>query len=331
MSAEKILILGGTGVMGSYLVPELLKMNYRLDVCTNSVAHTPHQNVRYIYIDCMNIRTLRELLKEKYDVIIDFMTYQTYQFAERYQLLLENTQQLIFLSSYRVYSDLDIPIREDSPRLLDVTKDDIYLQTDDYSLSKARQENILFGSKYTNWTIARPTIVYSNQRLQLTTLEAPQILRRAKEGKQVLIAKEAAQAQATMTWSGDVAKMLSRLVMNEAALREAFSIATAEHHSWAEVADYYRELIGLKWDIVDMQTYLGFFDNALTAQFQMKYDRCQKRIMDNSKILKVTGLEQANFLPLKQGLELELEKIQDYQWPMTRVYEAMDRYLGLIE
>ena len=31
---EKILVLGGTGAMGSYLVPELAEMGYLVDVVT---------------------------------------------------------------------------------------------------------------------------------------------------------------------------------------------------------------------------------------------------------------------------------------------------------
>lgn len=50
-------------------------------------------------------------------------------------------------------------------------RDEDYIKTDEYALQKARQENILLGSKYKNWTIIRPYITYNKERLQLGVLE----------------------------------------------------------------------------------------------------------------------------------------------------------------
>lgn len=50
------------------------------------------------------------------------------------------------MSSSRVYADSQTPITENSPRLLDVYKEEEYLKTDEYALSKARQEDILHRS-----------------------------------------------------------------------------------------------------------------------------------------------------------------------------------------
>lgn len=323
----RVLVIGGTGVMGSYIVPELLSLGFRVDSVSIDDAVSNHPDLRTIRADCFNLRVLRELLKCRYDAIIDYMTYQTYQFAERFELLLNSTDHLVFLSSYRVYSELQLPTREDSPRLLDVVDDQEFLTTDDYSLFKCREENILRSSRYDNWTIVRPAITYSNRRFQLITLEAPQILRCAREGRTVYLPREALGVQATMTWSGDVAKMIGRLVLNPAARREAYTVSTAEHHSWAEVAGYYGELVGLKYEAIDTQDYLDFFGNTLTAKFQLKYDRCQNRIMDNGKVLAATGLTQSDFVGLKDGLEMELKKLPaDVRWPDTPVYAAMRSY-----
>lgn len=326
---KRVLVIGGTGVMGAYLVLELLEMGYCVDVASRSARSSENPKLRYIQVNCMELRALPKVLEGKYDAIIDFMTYQTFQFAERFESLLASTDHYLFLSSYRVYSDLELPTVETSPRLLDAVEDAEFLQTDDYSIAKARQENILRGSKYGNWTILRPAIIYSYKRFQLTTLEAPQILRRAAEGKKLLVPADAMPVQATMTWAGDVAKMIARLVLNPKAYREAFSIATAEHHSWGEVAQYYHELIGLEYEAVDLDTYLGFFGNTLTAKFQLKYDRCQQRVMDNAKLLNVTGLKQSELMPLRDGLKLELSKVfPQKDWGDSAVYDAMERYLN---
>ncbi len=55
-----------------------------------------------------------------YDAIVDCMGYSTQKFNERYRMMLDNTSQYIFLSSYRVYADSKGLITETTPRLLDV-------------------------------------------------------------------------------------------------------------------------------------------------------------------------------------------------------------------
>ncbi len=327
MAQKRVLVIGGTGVMGSYLVPELLGRGYSVDAVSLDRKQSNHPCLRYITADCFNLRTLQSILETKYDAIIDFMTYQTWQYAERYEMLCSNAAHYMFLSSYRVYSDMEIPTTEISPRLLDVVDDMEFLATDDYSLAKARQENILRSSKFKNWTILRPSIIYSNQRLQLTTLEIPQFLRRAREGKPVFVSREALNADATMTWAGDVAKMIGGLMLQSRAFGETYSIATGEHHKWQEVADIYKRLISLECIPVSTEDYLNFFGNTLTAKFQLKYDRCQHRIMDNCKILRDAGLQQSDLMGLEAGLAKEISRIPlDASWPDTDVYKAMDAY-----
>ena len=90
-----------------------------------------------------NPENLNNLLKNDYNAIVDFMIYGTKEFSDKCDLFLNNTDQYIYLSSYRVYSDAKGPITETTPRLLDVSTDSHYLASDDYSLHKARGEDRL--------------------------------------------------------------------------------------------------------------------------------------------------------------------------------------------
>ena len=167
----KILILGGTGAMGVHLV-NLLSSNPNCRITVTSRSRREGKdNVSYVQGNGHDIAFLNTLLKDKYDVIVDFMNYHTEEFRERYRILLNACGQFVYLSSSRVYADSDSPITEESPRLLDVTTDAEYLRTDEYALAKARQENLLRESEHKNWTIIRPYITYSEIRLQLGVLE----------------------------------------------------------------------------------------------------------------------------------------------------------------
>ena len=160
----KTLILGGTGAMGVPLVKLLKKESMDIYVTTRSIKKQ-EDGINYLYGNAHNMNFLNEILRDYYDVIIDFMSYETKEFEERYNLLLKHTKQYIYLSSCRVYADSNNLISEDNLRLLDVCKNNEYLHTDEYALAKARQEDMLINAKNNNYTIVRPiTVRYVRKR-----------------------------------------------------------------------------------------------------------------------------------------------------------------------
>ena len=316
MMKRNVLVIGGTGAMGIYLVPELLQMGYQVDVVSLDSRESTNPDLRYIVGDATDMDYMKTVLARRYDAIVDFMIYHADRFREWYRLLLDSTDHYIYLSSYRVYADLEHPIRETSPRLLDVSQDAEFLAAadDEYSLYKAIGEDVLRASVYRNWTIIRPAITYSSRRFQLVTLEMPLTVGRAFLGKPVVLPIEARNVQGTMSWAGDVGRMIARLVLNEKALGETYTVSTAEHHTWGEIADYYRDLTGMKVIWVGMEDYLKSFCNQATrkirgARWQLQYDRLYNRIIDNSKILDAVGMKQNELMPLYDGLKREIDQL----------------------
>ena len=331
-NGRKVLVLGGTGAMGVYLVPLLASQGYEVKVVSLDDVKSDDPRITYIKADAYDRAFLEGLLKEKFDGIVDFMIYwPAERFRERCDLLLKNTAHYIFLSSYRVYSG-GCPVTEETPRLLDVSTDKEFLAAEDweYSLYKAREEDILRNSKYNNWTIVRPVITYSKFRYQLVTLEAPVVVARALKGLPVVIPKAALSVQGSMNWAGNTAKMFAGLLFNPAALREAFTLGSAEHHTWGEIAEYYKEIIGLEYVAIETEDYLNrIMDGSCGARYQLCYDRLFNRVIDNSKILRVAGLKQEELMPLRRGLEMELTSLpKSTVWPdASGVWRKMDEYL----
>jgi len=307
---KRILVPGGTGAMGVYLVPELVRLGYAVDVVSLDDIRSDNPDVRYFKADFKDDATVEEFLKNNYDCIADFMIYNGPEFRQKYRRLLENCGHYIYLSSYRVYADLEHPITENSPRLLDVSQDSEYLAAQDYeySLYKALGEDVLKASGLTNWTAVRPAITFSKRRFQLVILEADTIVYRARAGKTVILPEQAMNVQATMSWAGDVAKMISRLILNKEAFGEIYTVATAEHHPWKEIADYYARLIGLKYAVVDKEDFLSCLssNNSKSVRWQLEYDRLFERVIDNSKILNATGMKQSELTTVYDGLKREL-------------------------
>ena len=70
---KKILVPGGTGVMGTYLVPELLKLGYAVDVVSLDARTSGNPNLRYFTANFLDDAAAREILANDYDGMVDFM------------------------------------------------------------------------------------------------------------------------------------------------------------------------------------------------------------------------------------------------------------------
>jgi len=329
MNNKKILILGATGAMAVYLIPELLKKGYCVDGVSLDDVKSTEKNLTYIQADAMDTDFLANQLKTGYDAIVDFMIYRTVELFEKYyKLYSQNTSHYVFLSSYRVYAD-DSPLNENSKRLFDTDLPSDFERKFEYSIYKAEAEDFLHSSDFDNYTIIRPAITYSKRRFQLTTLEADTLVYRMLNGKTVILPEGAMDKQATMTWAGDVAKMISAIVLNPACFREVYNVSTSEHMTWREVAAIYEKIGNLKYITVDDETYLDLISGkSIGATQQLKYDRCFNRIVDNTKILSLCNMKQSDLMPLCEGLKKELENLSPESIkPNEYINKRMDEYL----
>jgi nucleoside-diphosphate-sugar epimerase len=290
------------------------------------------QNARYVRGDAFEKAFLTILLAEKFDGIVNFMDYGGHSFADYYKLFLENTGHYIFLSSCRVYDDKEQPIKETSPRLWDSSEDEVLKASHDYCIHKAQDEDLLNASPYDNWTVVRPATTFSTMRLQLVTLEFSNSVGRALQGKKVILPVQAKDKPATLSWGGDVAKMIARILFKEESKREAYNVCSAEYRTWEEIAAYYNKLVGLEAVWVDKEDYLSLLspEGNIKVRWQLEYARLFHRITDNSKVLALTGLRQEDMMPMFDGLQLEIGNIpKDYVPAQTEIGERMDAYLEI--
>ena len=284
------LVLGGTGAMGAHLVKLFSEQGFNT-VVTTRASKKSYGNVEYRKGNAKNMPFLEELLSEKWDVIVDFMVYNTSSFKNRVELLLGSTKHYIFLSSARVYSNSEHPIKEESGRLLDVSKDDEFLKTDEYALSKARQENILLNSEKKNWTIVRPYITFSETRLQLGVFEKEEWLYRALRGRKIVFSIDILSKLTTMTYGLDVSKCIFALINCKNTLGEVYHICSDEVLKWQEVLDIYLEVLEEKLGnrpAVLLEGIENFKDLKVPIlKYQILYDRLYDRKFDTSKLTKV--------------------------------------------
>ncbi|MBE7025588.1 MAG: NAD-dependent epimerase/dehydratase family protein [Ruminococcaceae bacterium] len=327
---KKVLVIGATGAMAVYLIPRLLEDGYEVCGITLDDVKSETEGLTYIKANAKDWEFIKKQVRSGYDVIVDFMIYTTLEDFKPYAaLFLENSKHYIYFSTYRVYAD-DSPLQEGSKRILDVPMPADFVKEYEYSIYKAEQEDYLNASAHTHYTILRPAITYSKRRFQLTVLEANVLVYRMLSGRTVLLPRGAMDKQATMTWAGDVAKMISALILNPKAYSETYTVSTSEHMTWREIARIYEEIGGLTYKVVPDDVFLNILAPGDIYTFQqLKYDRCYDRVVDNRKILKASGLRQEELMPLKEGLKHELSRISLSDIPCEKTVNArMDAYLA---
>ena len=287
----KILILAGTGAMGAHLAKILAAEN---DVyITSRQKHNNENHIYYLQGDAHDSGFLEEVLKSRHwDALVDFLVYTSDEFRGRVDKLLESTNQYLFLSSSRVYANQYEKLVEESPRLLDVCKDQAFLDSDDYPITKARQENILFDANKQNWTIIRPYITFSEQRLQLGVYEKEYWLYRALEDKTIVFSKELLKRKTTLTYGYDVALGIAKLIGNKKAYGEAFHITGTEVFTWERILEIYantiKKVTGTAPGIYFSQD-LSTVYYSIGSVWPIDYDRAYDREFDNSKFLDAVG------------------------------------------
>ena len=305
---KHVLLIAGGGTLGGYASMELLKRGYAVDVIALNECVSLNRNLTWIQ-KSVDDALLAELFKaNRYDAIVDFIHYRDPEaYKPRCEMLLANTDQLVFLSSYRVYADEEHPVRETSPQLLNVVKDPYFLENEKYAVPKSHNENTLRASGKRNWTIIRPLISFSHFRLDIVTTGASELLIRSREHKPILLPEKARDLTSGVGWSGNIGKMIAALIGNEKALGEAFTLGTGEQNTWGQVADMYTDLLGAQFAWVPTEDYLqNATDNSYGQRCALLYDRLFDRRIDTSKLFATTGLSFADFTKCYDGIVNEL-------------------------
>lgn len=304
---KKVLLIAGGGTLGMYTAQELLKLGHKVDIICLEDHVSHNENLRF-FKNYATVEYLQELFKEnRYDGIVNFLHYKSVEgYKPFHELLSKNTDHLIFLSSYRVYADVQHPITEDAPQLIDVVKDDpVFFETEDYALPKSRAERYLAQESGTkNWTIVRPVISFSQLRMDLGMVSGQVVIKASKKGTPVRLPAAMKDLTAGLDWAGNSGKIIANLLFKEETKGQAYTISTAQNLTWGQVAEIYAEELGVSFDWIEAD-----YPNTLWV---WRYDRAFDRRIDNSKVLAATGLTMADFKSIREGICIELDKLGAY-------------------
>lgn len=335
---KKVLLIAGAGSLGGSTYPELVRLGFSVDII--SLEDYQSVNRRLLFVkaraDLPYLETF--LADQRYAAIVDFVhTRDSEALKKRMDLLLAHTDQFVYLSSYRTYADVDAVITEDSPQWLEHPANERMLAEDDYAIPKARGERDLSARLQKNWTIIRPLISFTHFRLDLVTVGAYALIYRTRQGKKVILPASCRDKLAGVGWAGNVGRQIAHLIGKPDALGEAFTLGTPEAITWGDVASYYEEFLGAAFEWVPTEDYLAYATSNDYMDRQMIWcDRNLSRRVDLSKVLRVTGLDPADFLSCREAIAHELTVLSErpdlvarFDTPRAREISAKtDAYLA---
>lgn len=301
-----ILILGGTGAIGAHLAAVLV--DHGVVTVTSRSDRDNTGGIKYLKGDAKDLVFLDEVLQSDWDAIVDFMIYSTEEFKERVEKLLSSTNQYVFISSSRVYAESDSLIDEDSPRLLDSLDDKNFLRSDEYSLAKARQEDVLLNTGLKNWTVVRPYITYNYNRMQLGVFEKEGWLYRALKGRSIIVCQDVNTKLTSLTHGLDVSLAIASLIGKEEAFGDYFHTVNNQPMLWDEVLTIYVGVLEkyllkkpkiLKLPLIE-------FSKCHSERYQLQYDRMFDRQFSLNKLSKYVDAK--GFIEPSIGLERCIEQ-----------------------
>ena len=311
--SKKVLLIGGGGTIGTYVAEELLKKGCSVDIICLEDYVSNNPKLRY-FKNNVTLDFIKGFLADKYyNGILDFIHRDVVEdYIATHMVIAPKTDHEIFFSSIRAIGDAEHPITEKTPRILDLIDsgeftDKDFIENDAYSLTKSRCERYLNSvSKYRNWTIIRPMINTSEKRFDIVidTFQTP--VEFAKSGEIMYQPDICKDKVAGLEWAGNTGKMIANLLFKEECMGETYMLSTGHRMTWEDVASVYTKLIGLKVEWIPVEEYK---EKRNKGGWGLTYDRNYDRDVDNSKIMKATGLTADDFTPFEEGIKIELKKV----------------------
>jgi len=280
----KILVIGGTGTISTYVVRKCLEMNMDITVMNrgNHNNVVPY-GVKLIVGNINDEEETKKLLNNQYfDTVIEFVAFTKQQVERDVRLFKGKTDQYIFISSASAYHKPveDYPITEDTP---------LFNPYWEYSRNKIACEEYLKNVKDLNVTIVRPSHTYDNKMIMAVMTRWGYDyahIQRLIDGKPIIVPGDGTNVW-TITHASDFANSFVYLIGNKKAYNDVFHITSNRLYTWDQLTNILAKELGVKPNIIHIPSdfiikYLPEMEGPLLG------DKSWSAIFDNSKIKSIS-------------------------------------------
>ncbi len=203
--------------------------------------------VEYLQGDVREPSALRTLVSSReFDAVVDLLSFTPEHLTKSLEQVSGHCHQYVFVSSATIYEAAGLGER---------LTEGAALRTSGwaYPLRKIDCERALRTRAAATgqvFTIVRPYITYSEQRVAFGVWEGEEALSRIRAGRQVVIGNEVARSHTSLTHSRDLSRGIVALCGNPRAVDEVFHIANDYSPTWREVYEVTAEILGVRLDVV---------------------------------------------------------------------------------
>ena len=292
---QKILFIGGTGVISSGCAPAAVAAGFDLTLLNRgqSSARPAAEGAEVLIANYYDDDELNETLKgHQFDVVVNWIAYTPDQVQRDIELFSGKIGQYIFISSASAYHKpiLSLPITESTPL------DNPFW---DYSRNKAACERVLqdaYRQQRFPATIVRPSHTYDRT---LSPLRGGfTAIQRMIQGKPIIIHGDGTSLW-VFTHHRDFATGFTGLLGNPRALGEAYHITSDDVLTWNQIAELLADAAGVQPNIVHVPSeVINRYDPEWGAG--LLGDKAHSVIFDNSKIKRMVPGFRAE-IPFQQG------------------------------
>uniref|UniRef100_A0A7V3YN02 NAD-dependent epimerase/dehydratase family protein n=1 Tax=Candidatus Caldatribacterium californiense TaxID=1454726 RepID=A0A7V3YN02_9BACT len=242
----KVLVIGGTGTIGSFVTQELWKRGYEITLLVRGLSRQVFPNeleTSVVHGDRRDVSLLRTIAEHNFDVVVDLACYEPQDAETAVQTFSGKIEQYLFVSTVDVYTKpaAVYPVTEDAERNP--------RKSFAYAWKKAQCEEVFFKAhreKRCAVTIIRPAHTYCEGVTPLLQVFGwtTDHLDRIRKGKPVML-----HGDGTSLWSSlyaeDLAIPLARALLNPVAYGKAYNIASEEIMCWNRLYEIVADVMGV--------------------------------------------------------------------------------------
>lgn len=246
LSAMKILVIGGTGVISRAIVREGLAEGHEMTVVNRGSRQVDFGGpVTEILADRQDREAFaRKMQGAEADVVIDMISFDEADAAQTVEVFGDKAKQLIFTSSTAAYQRPyhSLPIREEAEKL---TEDKSF----PYGWKKANMERYLYrvmGEGRIPVTIIRPSLTFGEGCANIGVLrQNSNIVHRIRNGKPLVVPGDGTTPW-SFTFAPDLAKGYLLSCLNPSAYNQYYHITNTQLVSFEDLYRTVGKILGIE-------------------------------------------------------------------------------------
>lgn len=315
----RILILGGTGVIGSAVARECVAHGIETTVVARG-RRPGLEGVEWALCDRNDSAGLKmRFVDRRFEAVVDLLSFDAEDAEQTIELFGSRCSRMLFISSVAAYKRplRSLPCRENTEELWENPQFE-------YGYQKAEMERFLRGRIAAGLplTIVRPALTFGPGARNFGVLrQNAGVVDRIRRGKRLILFGDGT-APWHFTFASDMAAAIVALLMTDASVGETCHIAGGVHADWREL---YRELgriVGVEPEFAFLPS-SAFFGADETSFGHIFYEKAYPGLFDISRL--------RDFVPrfqpekgLKEGLAELVAAWNEERVPINPVLDCLE-------